>query len=142
MKNTFVGLLLCWAAIGAQSSAWSQTPVCKTAADTSARLTAEVRGIMTPTNKVRLQAKVPVTPPAEISLISDESTCIRALDALNAYIFSTSANPPSPLPEYPVYVLRVGSYFGVFDPEQRVGEWHIIEFFDSLWNHVGSMLPF
>jgi len=142
MKNTIVVFVVCCASLAPPTAASSQTPVCKTAADTSARLVAEIKAIMTPTNTFRLHAKVPVTPLSEISLITDENTCIRALEGLNAYIFSTSPNPPNPLPEYPVYVLRVGSYFGVFDPEQRLGEWHIIEFFDSLWNHVGSMLPF
>lgn len=140
-RKTLGAIVLCWAILG-PVEAWSQTPICKAANDTSAQIISAVKAIMTPTNKVRLHANVRVAPAAEITLITNDSTCIRALDALNSYTFSGHPAPADPLPVYPIYVLRVGTYYATFDEEERAGEWHIIDFFDSSWNYVGSMLPF
>lgn len=141
MRKTMLGLLFCLG-MTAPITASSQTTACKQANDTSTRIISAVKSIMTQTNKVRLRANLPLTPLSDISLITDENVCIQARDAYNAYTYSSNPSPPNPLPAFQFYVLRVGTYFATFDPDDRAGEWHIIDFFDSTWHHVGTMLPF
>lgn len=141
MKMTFGSLLPCCVLTLASTQAVAQATTCKTADPTSARIISAIKSIMSPTNKVRLYAKVPLVSPTEITLVLNDSTCARARDVLNANAYSPDP-PPNPLPEWQVYVVQVGTYFATFDPEQRAGEWHIIGFFDSAWNYVGSMIPF
>jgi hypothetical protein len=88
---------------------------------------------------VRAKLHIPVVPAAQVVLVSDDSTCTRARQALDSLIHATNPNAANPLPARPLYVIKVGSVTAVNDPNGRAGEYTPIDFFDPQWSFLGTI---
>ena len=75
------------------------------------------------------------TKASDVSYVTDERTCNKAVAALDA-LWGT---PPS---ERQVYVYRIGTDFAVEDPQVRGGEYKQITIFDRRWSRKSNMLTF
>lgn len=89
---------------------------------------------------LRAALHVPAVPAAQVVLVSDDSTCARARQALDSLIHATNPNAANPLPVRALYVIKVGSVTAVNDPNSHAGEYSPIAFFDAQWTFLGNTL--
>lgn len=138
------GLLVALAVAAVPSLTMAQS--CKAADSQSASMLIGLRQTAdtADTESVVLRSKLQIhaVPAAQVTLVSDDSTCARARQALDSVIHATNPNALNPLPARALYVMRVGSVTAVRDPAARAGEYSPIEFFDSRWSSLGTMLGY
>jgi len=112
-------------------AAFSATPAvaqsvqrCRAADNTSARLIEELKARITATDPEQVADrdtlfKIPVVNVNQISLVTDEATCLKAA---NAY----GSQPGSTTPTR-VYVVKLGSKgYAALDPDQPAGEFRVV----------------
>lgn len=91
---------------------------------------------------LRSKLHAPATPAAQVVLVSDDSACARARQALDSLIHATNPNAANPLPQRALYVIKIGSITAVNDPNGRAGEYSPIVFFNPQWSFLGNMLGY
>lgn len=91
---------------------------------------------------LRSKLHIPAAPASQVALVSDDSTCTRARQALDSLIHVTNPNAASTLPQRALYVIRIGSVTAVNDPNGRAGEYSPIMFFNPQWSFLGNMLGY
>ena len=91
---------------------------------------------------LRSKLHIPAVPAAQVVLVSDDSTCTRARQALDSLIHATNPNAATPLPERALYVIKIGSITAINDPNGRAGEYSPIVFFNPQWSFLGNMLGY
>ncbi|MEJ7811095.1 MAG: hypothetical protein WKG32_11850 [Gemmatimonadaceae bacterium] len=82
--------------------------------------------------EVRRSINLPVTPADQISLVSDEELCRRAVqarDSVNAGVASVPKGEP-------LYLARFGTMYAAYPPNHHGGEWGTIDFFDNTFTFV------
>lgn len=90
----------------------------------------------------RAKLHIPAVPAVQVALVSDDSMCVRARQALDSLIHATNPNAANPLPVRTLYVIRIGNVTAVNDPNSRAGEYSPIDFFDLQWSFLGTMLGY
>lgn len=91
---------------------------------------------------LRSKLHIPAVPATQVALVSDDSACTRARQALDSLIHATNPDAASPLPQRALYVIRIGSVTAVNDPNGRAGEYSPIVFFNPQWSFLGNMLGY
>lgn len=91
---------------------------------------------------VRSKIHTPAVPATQVALVTDDSVCARARQALDSLIHATNPNAANPLPARPLYVIRVGTVTAINDPSGSAGEYSPIAFFDPLWAFLGVVLGY
>jgi hypothetical protein len=89
---------------------------------------------------MRSKLHTPAVSAAQVILVTSDSVCVRARQALDSLIHASNPNAANPLPARALYVIRVGSVTAVRDANARAGEYSPIEFFDPQWSFLGTML--
>jgi len=137
-------ILVALAAAAVPRLAISQS--CKTADSQSASMLIGLRKLAdtTGTEYIVLRSKLQTAAvsAAQVTLVSDDSTCARARQALDSLIHANNPNALNPLPPRALYVMRVGSVTAVRDPAGRAGEYSPILFLDYRWSFLGTMLGY
>ena len=83
---------------------------------------------------VRDSLRLAATSGSNVSLILDEKTCKQGRDALNAALLTAGAPRR-------VYVHKIGSFYGVEDPDQEgEGEYQAVLIFDRRWRYVSTLM--
>lgn len=128
----FFGVMLPFAAAHSQS--------CHAADSVSAAAIAEVNSMMGPSDTLRNSLQVPLVSTNQIALVTTESTCARAILAVDSVVHATNPNAPISLPSRSLYVITVGTYTAIVDPIANVDGWVPLYFFDSAWNFVNTLI--
>lgn len=114
---------------------------CMSADTLSADILAEVTALTTTSDSLlRTALQVPATTSSQISLVTDELVCARAWQALDSTVKATNPAALADAPPRRLYVVTVGSFRAVVDPDARVGEWFPMYFFDAAWTYVNMLL--
>ena len=109
---------------------------CNQPDETSAGLIMELSDWMTTRDPddIRLRDntfKIPVVKPKEIVVVTDETVCKHAIDAL--------AKLPHASRPMKVYVIRMGpKYFAVHDPTDKTGEMVTVRIMDRRFHFIGG----
>lgn len=130
-----VGIL----AVGYSASAQAVKGTCRPADDMSARLVNYLKSVVTPTTAAdsALQASLGLTgvTAAQVTYVTDAGTCTKAAAAMNKLA-------QVPEPQYALYVVQVGTSYGVVDPTWDAGEWTPTVVFTSAWKLRKTLLAF
>ncbi len=128
-------LLMC--ASGSATSAHRSLAVCRPADATSATVISILQDLATSTKPadvaLRDSLRLSIRRASDVGLVTDEQTCIRAASEMDK-LWQTGATARQ------VYVFKVGSDFGVEDPDAGSGEHHGLAFFDRKWVYKSLML--
>lgn len=115
----------------------SQAPTaCKKADDTTSGIIAELRNWVTTTDPERIQDrdsifKVPVVNVSEISIVTDERICKRAIDGYSKL--------PGGLRPASLYVIRMGpNYFAAHDPLDKAGDMMTVHIMNRQFISIGG----
>jgi hypothetical protein len=112
------------------------------AADTATvPLIATIQGIVTGTTKAaqtRAMLHLPTLTASEVTLVTDEASCVRARQALDSLVHATNPNAPSILPARALYVVKFGTYNALVDPTVRTEGDFSLDLFDPNWAYLGS----
>lgn len=113
------------------------------ASDTSsvrivARLQRLVTGTSSGTVKSRAMFHLPSFNASDVTLVTDDSSCVRARQAEDSVIHATNPRAPVSIPARPLYVVKVGTYNAVADLAQRVEGNVMLTLYDPNWAYLGS----
>jgi hypothetical protein len=109
---------------------------CRAADNTSERLIVEVKSRIAATDSEQAADrdtlfKIPVVDVDQISLVTDETTCLRAASAYGSQPGSTAPTR--------VYVVKLGSKgYAVLDPDQPAGEYRIVMILSTKFAVIGG----
>ena len=131
-------------AVGLSPSSAVGAQACHAADTYSAHMITVLNSLMTPADSIfrRDQLHLPAATSAQISLVSNDSVCIRARQALDSLAVATNPDAINPDPPTPLYVFAISTHFGIVDPTDSAGEWIPLYFFGPLWNFLSVHLPF
>ena len=107
----------------------------------SVRIIATIRGIVTGGTKAaqsRAMLHLPKLDASEVTLVTDEASCVRARQALDSLVHATNPNAPSVLPVRALYVVKFGTYNALVDPTVRTEGDFSLDLFDPNWAYLGS----
>jgi hypothetical protein len=108
----------------------------------SVRIIATIRGIVTGGGPKAAQSRamlhLPKLTASEVTLVTDEASCVRARQALDSLVHATNPNAPSVLPGRALYVVKFGTYNGLVDPTVRTEGDFSLDLFDPNWAYLGS----
>jgi hypothetical protein len=114
---------------------------CKSADTLSVDIIDQVIALATTSDSViRTSLQVPGTTTSQIALVTDQTICLQAWQAVDSTVKATNPNAPANSTPRALYVVTVGSYKAVVDPEAHVGEWFPMYFFDPDWNYVNMLV--
>jgi hypothetical protein len=122
---------------GAMSSA------CRPADSTSASMVAWLTAVVTGTDSAaveqRTQMKLPKVAASQITYVTDENVCSKALSPYNANS-TMSGNGVSVPPSGQLYVVKVGTVYVARDPAKTAGEFVINVTLDSKFRFLAAVL--
>jgi hypothetical protein len=127
------GSALLTAAVPASGQATSK---CRPADATSANLITALKKWVTTTNSKRIFERdnyfhVPVVSVSQISLVTDERTCGKAIQAYSAM--------PSGYTPASLTVVKLGNKgFATIDPLNKAGQFAVVFIFDTKWVDIGG----
>ena len=91
----------------------------------------------------RTRGNLPKVQAADVQLVADAAICTQAVAAFDSvYVAERRETDPTFQPfassTRPIYVVRVGTNYAVFDPDERfrAGEWLSVYIFDSTFTAV------
>lgn len=122
-RIVLVAAILASVATG-QSAMAQSVQRCRAPDNDSARLITELKAWMATTDAERIADrdtlyKIPVVNASQITLVTDEATCLKAANA-----YGTQPGSTSPAR---VYVVKLASKgFAVYDPDQPAGEYRVV----------------
>lgn len=123
-----VFLIGCAAASAADAR--RSVPWCRPADNTSAATIGTLQTLATSSvvadTRLKDSLRISIRRASDVSLITTEATCQRAVTELNRLWQSGTPNRQ-------VYVYKVGSDFGVEDPQAGSGDYRGVAFFSSKW---------
>ena len=107
----------------------------------SVRIIATIRAIVTGTTKAaqsRAMLHLPKLSASEVTLVTDEASCVRAREAQDSLVHATNPNAPRVLPARPMYVVKFGTFNALVDPNNRMQGDSVLDLFDPNWAYLGS----
>ena len=116
------------------------TGLCKTADDVTARIIADAvamsRGTDEDAAADRVTFGVPAAlPDSAIQVMWDTTVCARLVQARDDQFRAFGAAPP---PTAPVYVIRLGPKYAVYDPRVTAGEFSTVYLYDGAFQPSGG----
>jgi hypothetical protein len=90
-------------------------------------------------NKTRISLQLPSVTTSQILIVTDSAVCARALQALDSVVHVTNPYAPANIQARPLYVIRIGSFIAVSDPNDRSDGRMIINFFDAAWTWLSNL---
>src|SRR5258707_567263 len=125
---TFIGLAAWVVPLSAQS--------CRPADTRSGRMISTLDRLMTGSTKdnlTRISLRLPSVAPSQVVIIADSAVCARALQVLDSVVHVTNPSAPANIPPRALYVIGIGSFIAVSDPNDRIDGLMVINFFDAAW---------
>jgi hypothetical protein len=108
----------------------------------SVRIIATIRGIVTGGPKAaqsRAMLHLPKLAASEVTLVTDEISCVRARQALDSLVHATNPDAPRVLPARAMYVVKFGTFNALVDPTVRTEGDFTLDLFDPNWTYLGSI---
>ena len=107
----------------------------------SVRIIATIRGIVTGGTKAaqsRAMLHLPKLTASEVTLVTDEASCVRARQAQDSLVHATNPDAPRVLPARAMYVVKFGTFNALVDPTNRMQGDFVLDLFDPRWTYLGS----
>jgi len=79
-----------------------------------------VTGTAIPTKKGGAMLGLPSLAASQVTLVTDEGFCLRALQVQDSLVHATNASAPAVIPARGLYVIRLGTFMAVADPGPRI----------------------
>jgi hypothetical protein len=137
VKPLPAALLLMTCAGLSASAAKRSVPWCHPADETSALTISSLQALATSSDpadgRLRDSLRINIRRASDVSLITTESTCQRGAAELDKLWQSGTTNRQ-------VYMYKVGSDFGVEDPQAGSGHYRGVAFFSSKWVYKSLLL--
>ena len=135
-------LLLVSLASGALPARELQAQSCMAADTSSVRIIATIRRLVTGTTgaaQSRAMLHLPSLAASQVTLVTDEASCLRARQAQDSLVHATNPRSPSVIPARALYVVKLGTYNALVDPGPRTEGNVMLGFFDPSWVYLGSI---
>jgi hypothetical protein len=101
---------------------------------------AEIKRLMATGSTLRTKLQLPSVDTSQITLVTDADICAAGLVALDSLVHATNPEAAATLPARDLYIVSIGNYKAVVDPNASAGEWLPIYFFDTLWAYVSTLI--
>lgn len=111
---------------------------CKSADQTSAVVTSEIRQIVTTSNRVRDSLQLPLVSASQVVLVTDTLICSRVREALDSMIVATTPDAINLGPR-PIYTIRIGTYYAAINPGSQFSEFLPVFFFNALFAYLSVL---
>lgn len=108
----------------------------------SVRIIATITAIVTGGTKAaqsRAMLHLPKLTASEVTLVTDEASCVRARQAQDSLVHATNPHAPKILPKRGMYVVKFGTFNALVDPTNRMEGDFVLDLFDPQWAYLGSM---
>lgn len=109
----------------------------------SNEMIASVKRIVTGTTQGSAQTRamlhLPGLSASQVTLVADDSACVRARQAEDSVIHATSPTAPADIPARSLYVIKLGDYNAVSDPGSRTEGSLTLAFYSAAWQYLGSI---
>lgn len=105
---------------------------CKPTDGTGNGLVSYFRALMTPADSLRIGLQLPLVSQAEVQQVQTDSVCVRAQEALDAYI-RTTTDTPSGLGPRALYVISIGDHYAVHSPPSDPFREGVVHIFSPTW---------
>lgn len=105
---------------------------CKPIDGTGNGLVSYFRALMTSGDSLRIGLQLPLVTHAEVQQVQTDSVCVRAQEALDAYI-RTTTDTPSGLGPRALYVVSIGDHFAVHSPPSDPFREGVVHIFSPTW---------
>ena len=130
MKAIVAGLGLATGAAISATALWHSAVACRPADSRSAATVSTLQSLASSSVPADVQLRdslgISIRRASDVSLITKETTCQRGVTELNK-LWQT------PTAQRQVFVYKVGSDFGVEDPQAGSGDYRGVAFFSSKW---------
>jgi hypothetical protein len=93
--------------------------------------------MLTTGDALRISLSVPVVSSSRVTLVSDSTTCARALQVQDSVIAASNPSYVTPYPSRNLYVIQVGTYYASLDTHANKAEWKSVYFWDDQWRFLG-----
>jgi len=90
-------------------------------------------------NQTRISLQLPSVTASQILLVTDSTVCARALQVLDSVIHVVNPNAPANIPARGLYVINIGSFIAVSDPNDRSEGRMFVNFFDAAWTWLSNL---
>jgi hypothetical protein len=104
---------------------------------------ATVRRIVTGTSQGTVQSRanlhIPSLLASQVTLVTNEASCVRARQAKDSLVHATNRNAPAELPIRGLYVIKLGDYNAIADPGAKSEGNIMLGFFDPAWKYLASI---
>lgn len=87
----------------------------------------------------RISLLLPIVPPSQIVVVTDSAVCARAIQVLDSIIHITNPDAPANIPPRPLYVINIGSFIAISDPNDQSDGHMAIDFFDATWKWLSGL---
>jgi hypothetical protein len=107
----------------------------------SVRIIATIRGLVTGGPKAaqsRAMLHLPKLTASEVTLVTDEASCVRARQAQDSLVHATNPAARRVLPARAMYVVKFGTFNALVDPTNRMEGDSVLDLFDPNWAYLGS----
>lgn len=102
---------------------------------------AEVKQLMaTGKTSLRNKLQLPSVDTSQVTLVTDANICAAGLVALDSLVHATNPDADPNIPARDLYVVSIGDYKAVIDPNASAGEWLPIYFFDTAWGYLSMLV--
>lgn len=81
----------------------------------------------------RAQFGVPLVTPAEITLVADSATCVRAGQVVDSLLHKWNPTATIPARTVPIYVYKIGTSYAAAEPGTDPPAPYWVMFFTSVW---------
>jgi hypothetical protein len=138
MRTMYFAALLAFAVPGGKAVGQS----CRPADARSDRMIETLNRLMNGSKKdslTRASLMLPIVTPSQIVLITDSTVCARAIQVLDSIIHVTNPVAPANIPPRPLYVISIGSFIAISDPNDQSDGRMAIDFFDATWKWLSGL---
>jgi hypothetical protein len=133
--GTTLLIMIATIAMAGAKSARSVSGTCAPKDATSARLAETFKSIVTKTTMggmiIKTQLGIANVTPSQIVPVTDKAVCAKAADAMFAQV-------PAKHTSYTLYIVTLGTSYGVMDNTITEPEKGLAYVFDSKWKYVGN----
>jgi hypothetical protein len=92
--------------------------------------------------QTRTMLRLPRLTPSQVTLVTDEASCVRARQAQDDLVHATNPSSPTVIPARALYVVKLGTYNALVDPGPKTRGNTMLGLFDPNWIYLGSIPVF
>jgi hypothetical protein len=139
MKNVFLVFGLAIVALPTRDLSGQS---CLPADTASVRIITTIQKVVAGTGgaaQTRAMLHLPSLMAFQVTLVTDEASCVRARQAQDDLVHATNPSSPTVIPARALYVVKLGTYNALVDPGPKTRGNTMLGLFDPDWAYLASI---